>query len=73
MATKPEPFNVRSFKVAGEIVRLYRVLIRQPGTPYGIARQVLRSGTSIGANLEEAGSDCCWRPNSLLNPWSAPS
>ena len=54
MAAKPEPFNVRSFKFACEIVRLYRVLIRQPDTPYGIARQVLRSGTSIGANLEEA-------------------
>ena len=36
------------------MVTLYRALLRIPGVPGHIARQLLRSGTSIGANLEEA-------------------
>ena len=45
-------FQSRSFAFACDIVRLYRVLERS--IPGSLARQVLRSGTSIGANLEEA-------------------
>jgi four helix bundle protein len=45
-------FRERSFAFACDIVRLYQNL---PSTvPPTLARQVLRSGTSIGANLEEA-------------------
>ncbi|HKW02015.1 MAG TPA: four helix bundle protein [Vicinamibacterales bacterium] len=42
----------RSFAFACDIVRLYRAL--EPRVPTSMARQVLKSGTSIGANLEEA-------------------
>ena len=44
----------RSFAFACDIVRLYRVL--EARVPASIARQVLKAGTSIGANLEEARS-----------------
>ena len=44
----------RSFAFACDIVRLYHAIERH--VPGSIARQVLRAGTSIGANLEEAKS-----------------
>jgi four helix bundle protein len=49
-----ESFQVRSFKFACSIVRLYVRLIALPGFPPYLARQILHAGTSIGANLEEA-------------------
>ncbi|HEX5215498.1 MAG TPA: four helix bundle protein [Vicinamibacterales bacterium] len=49
-----ETFQERSFRFACDVVQLYRQLIRQPDVPHAMARQLLRSGTSIGANLEEA-------------------
>ena len=45
-------YTCRSFAFACDIVRLYRAIERH--VPSSIARQVLKSGTSIGANLEEA-------------------
>jgi len=42
----------KSFDFALEIIRLYRVL--QENREYVMSRQLLRSGTSIGANIEEA-------------------
>jgi four helix bundle protein len=45
-------FRSRSFAFACDIVRLYRRLERS--VPLPLARQILRAGTSIGANLEEA-------------------
>lgn len=42
----------RSYKFAVEIVCLARALKKQ--SEYELAAQVLRSGTSIGANIEEA-------------------
>ena len=47
-------FAPRSFAFACQIVQLYRTLLRINGFPIGIARQVLHSGTSVGANLEES-------------------
>ena len=52
MAYTPPDFCPRSFAFACDIVRLYRVL--EKTVPMPLARQVLRAGTSIGANLEEA-------------------
>ena len=49
-----EPFHQRGFRFGCHIVRLYLRLIAIPGLPAYMARQVLQSGTSIGANLEEA-------------------
>lgn len=52
MPYTPPDFCPRSFAFACDIVRLYRVL--ENTVPIPLARQVLRAGTSIGANLEEA-------------------
>ena len=46
----------RSFQFAVRIVRLHDCLYGKRGAARTIARQVLRSGTSIGANLEEASA-----------------
>ena len=44
----------RSFEFALRIVRLHDYLNTKRGAARIIARQVLKSGTSVGANLEEA-------------------
>ena len=48
------PYHERGFRFACAVVRLYLELVRLPHLPPHLARQVLKSGTSIGANLEEA-------------------
>ncbi|MDX1618743.1 MAG: four helix bundle protein, partial [Balneolaceae bacterium] len=42
----------KSFEFALNLINLYRVLVDQ--REYVISRQLLKSGTSIGANIEEA-------------------
>lgn len=42
----------KSFQFALEIVQLYSKLVKQ--NEYVLSKQLLRSGTSIGANVEEA-------------------
>jgi four helix bundle protein len=44
----------RSFEFARRIVKLYQYVNQRGGAGRVLGRQVLRSGTSIGANLEEA-------------------
>jgi four helix bundle protein len=44
----------RTFKFSLRIVRLCKKLDEKPGVGRTLSRQVLRSGTSIGANVEEA-------------------
>ena len=44
--------KVKSFKFAVRIVNLYKVLIDRK--EYVMSKQILRSGTSIGANIREA-------------------
>lgn len=44
----------RSFRFALRVVKVCHVLDQRPGVGKAIARQLIRSGTSIGANLEEA-------------------
>ena len=44
----------RSFAFARRVVLLCRGLDERPGVPRTLASQLLRSGTSIGANVEEA-------------------
>jgi len=46
----------RAFEFACRIVRLHRALTRKRGTDRVAANQLLRAGTSIGANLEEANA-----------------
>jgi four helix bundle protein len=54
--TVPESFQDRSFRFAIEIVRFYRLLTRSALAPRPLCEQLLRAGTAIGANLEEAKS-----------------
>lgn len=44
----------RTFRFAVVVVRFNRVLVRHLGQERAIANQLLRSATSIGANVEEA-------------------
>ena len=44
---------VRTFEFARRVVKLCQVLDDRPGVPRVLANQLLRSGTSIGANIEE--------------------
>ena len=44
----------KSFEFALDIIRLYKDLLRE--NEYVLSRQLLKSGTSIGANVEEAGA-----------------
>jgi four helix bundle protein len=44
----------RAFKFACGIVTLHESLVRKSSTARTLAKQLLRSGTSIGANLAEA-------------------
>lgn len=44
----------RTFRFSVRVVKLCHVLDEQPGVARTLGRQLLRSGTSIGANVEEA-------------------
>jgi len=44
----------RSFQFAVQVIALCKTLDQQPGVSRTIANQLLRSGTSIGANVAEA-------------------
>jgi len=44
----------RTFAFALRVVKLCQVLDEKPGVPRILANQLLRSGTSVGANAEEA-------------------
>ena len=48
------PAQIKSFDFALAIIRLYKQL--QTKHEYVISRQLLRSGTSIGANVQEANA-----------------
>jgi four helix bundle protein len=45
--------HVKSYSFAIRIVKLYQYLIKER-KEYSLAKQILKSGTSIGANIEEA-------------------
>ncbi|CAA6679007.1 MULTISPECIES: four helix bundle protein [unclassified Lentimonas] len=51
--TKSNPAAEKSYAFALRIVKLRRYL-REEKSEYDISKQILRSGTSIGANVEEA-------------------
>lgn len=52
--TKPRDICERTFSFAVEIVTLCRKLEQADSAARVLARQLIRSGTSIGANVEEA-------------------
>jgi four helix bundle protein len=51
-----QPFDIcdRTFNFALRIIDVCTTLDRRPGVTWALSKQLLRSGTSIGANLEEA-------------------
>lgn len=51
---KPQDIKERTFAFALEIVRLCQRLEKLPDVYRTLGRQLLRAGTSIGANTEEA-------------------
>lgn len=51
---KPRDIKERTFAFSVRVVRLCQVLDETAGVPRTLANQLLRSGTSIGANVEEA-------------------
>ena len=46
--------NEKSYSFALRVVKLYKFIVARK-SEYVLTKQVLRSGTSIGANIEEAG------------------
>jgi len=54
--SKKKDIQERGFSFACRIVKLYQFLAKRKGGMEILGRQVLRSGTSIGANLEEAAA-----------------
>ncbi len=50
---QPPDITKRAFRFAIRIVKLCQHLDDKPGVSRTLAKQLLRSGTSIGANLEE--------------------
>jgi four helix bundle protein len=52
----PQDIRERTFDFACRIVKLHQYLYKKGGTERVIGAQILRSGTSIGANLEEANA-----------------
>ncbi len=52
--SKNKNITERGFSFACRIVKLYQFLAKRKGGVETLGRQVLRSETSIGANLEEA-------------------
>lgn len=51
---KPQEISERAFEFAVRVVRLCQKLDKTPGGARTLANQLLRSATSVGANLEEA-------------------
>ncbi len=54
MSPTPPDIKLRAFQFAVRIVALCRSLDKKPGASRTLSGQLLRSGTSIGANVEEA-------------------
>jgi len=54
MSDKPQEISERAFEFAVRVVRLCQVLDEKPGVSRTLANQLLRSGTSVGANLAES-------------------
>ena len=54
MPEAPQDIKERSFNFAVRIVVLCETLDANPGVSRTLSNQFLRSGTSIGANIEEA-------------------
>lgn len=47
------PIQIKSYQFALRVIKLYKYLIEEK-REFILSKQILRSGTSIGANVEEA-------------------
>lgn len=54
MNDHPRDIRERTFEFALRIVKLCNELNKKPGVARDISRQLLKAGTSVGANTEEA-------------------
>jgi len=54
MSEPPQEIGQRAFAFAVRVVKLCRAMEKKPGVSRTLANQLLRSGTSVGANLEES-------------------
>jgi four helix bundle protein len=54
MSDTPQEISERAFEFAVRVIKLCQVLDEKPGVSRTLANQLLRSGTSVGANLEES-------------------
>ena len=54
MSDEPQEIGERVFAFAVRVVKLCQVLDEKPGAPRTLANQLLRSSTSIGANMAES-------------------
>lgn len=50
----PKDIRERTFDFAVRIVKLCQHLDKKPGVPRTLSFQLLKAGTSVGANVEEA-------------------
>jgi four helix bundle protein len=54
VAKEVRDIRERTFEFAVRIVKLCQYLDKKPGISRTLAAQLLRAGTSVGANVEEA-------------------
>ena len=54
MDEKPQEISERAFEFAVRVVKLCQNFDSRPGVSRTLSNQLLRSGTSVGANLEES-------------------
>ena len=54
MSKTPKDIKERAFEFALRIVKLCQHLDGKPGVPRTLSYQLLKAGTSVGANIEEA-------------------
>ena len=50
----PQEIGERAFAFAVRVMKLCQTLDARPGTPRTLSNQLLRSATSVGANLQES-------------------
>ena len=54
MSKTPQDIKERALEFALRIIKLCQHLDRKPGVPRTLSYQLLKAGTSVGANIEEA-------------------
>ncbi|PYS83609.1 MAG: four helix bundle protein [Acidobacteria bacterium] len=58
MAKEVKDIKERTFQFALRIIKLCQHLDKKPGVPRTLSYQLLKAGTSVGANVEEEVREC---------------